>query len=698
MEALITAPGNTAVIEKIPIPEPTADEIRIEVRVVSLNPVDALYTIAPPAPNDPGRVVGSDFAGVVDKVGENVKQWQVGDRVTGFVQGATAENRRPGGFAEYAILEADLAIRIPSDVSFEEASTLPLCALTAAQMLFITLGLKAPFKNPAKVTNKLNGDSPAILIYSAATSVGIFAIDLALIARTSEGKPYRVFATASPKHHEKLLKQGVEAVFDYRDPDWPAKARKASGGIVAALDCIAEGESTAKVSHSFVDGGGIIATVRRESWSREGVKEGVTGIYSAVWAGLGHELTYYGKHIPASEEWRAFTVEFYKYLSAHPQRFPITHITPRVMPNGLHGIVPLAFPLLGDDLVIERNYEGLAEHQKPISAEKLVFPLKPQPKLKAETLRAICADLGLARFASKDVMLGVLKKVQELGVEQARESEKEAQATKQQEKSVQPPPAASPTNTRTRGAAVVSDYDTRHKRKRISDPGPRLSRRKSTRGLATTSDEPPPKRRARPAKPKPISAPKQKATTPPLSTRQIFDGVLLDAPHPSSSIGKERVQEEVPAEEDVYGDVDAEGDVDMEHQDDGLILDAQFESSLASSNKENESIRDESVSDVSEEVVPDEHVADNIEPVPSAGVPESAVLPPMEEQSVVAGPPEGDDVNGEGLVIAEPEVPSERDDAISMPDTHQLYVASGLTPEDVSNVEELLRAATANGI
>ncbi|KAG6865014.1 hypothetical protein C0991_005656 [Blastosporella zonata] len=341
---------------------------------------DALYTLAPPAPDDPGRVVGSDFAGVVEKIGANVTQWKVGDRVTGFVQGATAENRRPGGFAEYAILEADLAIRIPSNVSFEEASTVPLCALTAAQMLFITLGLNAPFNNPATVTNKLKGDSPAILIYSAATSVGIFAVDLALIARTPEGKPYRVFATASSKHHEKLLKQGVEAVFDYRDPDWPAKARQVSGGIDAALDCIAEGASTAQVSHSFRDGGGTMATVRREAWTREGVKEGVTGIYSAVWAGLGHELHYYGKYIPASDEWRAFTVEFYNYLSADPHRFPITHITPRIMPDGLHGIVPLAFPLLGEDLVIERNYAGPADYLKPISAEKLVFPLKPQPK------------------------------------------------------------------------------------------------------------------------------------------------------------------------------------------------------------------------------------------------------------------------------------------------------------------------------
>lgn len=49
-------------------------------------------------------------------------------------QPATSANLRPGGFAEFAILEADLAIHIPVAVSFEQAATLPLCSLTAAQV------------------------------------------------------------------------------------------------------------------------------------------------------------------------------------------------------------------------------------------------------------------------------------------------------------------------------------------------------------------------------------------------------------------------------------------------------------------------------------------------------------------------------------------------------------------------------------
>jgi NADPH:quinone reductase-like Zn-dependent oxidoreductase len=56
-----------------------------------------------------------------------------------FVWLATSGNTRPGGFAEFAILEADLAIHIPNVVSFEQAATVPLCSLTAAQVRLLII-------------------------------------------------------------------------------------------------------------------------------------------------------------------------------------------------------------------------------------------------------------------------------------------------------------------------------------------------------------------------------------------------------------------------------------------------------------------------------------------------------------------------------------------------------------------------------
>ncbi|KAF8954833.1 chaperonin 10-like protein [Flammula alnicola] len=377
MKALITAPGNTAVVKDIAVPEPSSKEIRVKVHSVALNPVDALYVAHPV--DEPGRVVGSDIAGVVDKVGDVVTEWHVGDRVAGLLQGATSGNPRPGGFAEYAILEEDLAIRIPTGISFEDAATFPLGSLTAAQALFIRLEINAPFPSPFKFESTVN-DSPAILIYSAATSIGLFAIGLVRLLRTPTGKPYRIFATASPKNHAKLLALGVDAVYDYRSPTWPEDIRKATGGVSYAFDCISEDSSAALISQTFVDEGGKIAVIRQSAWNKEGVREGVVPLYGAAWSGLGHEIAYNDGILPASPTWRAFTVEFFKFLSAgsleDATKFPIPPNPVRLMPGGLGRVAEDGFTLLGSGKVIDRklaSQQGVKDWMKPISGEKLVY-------------------------------------------------------------------------------------------------------------------------------------------------------------------------------------------------------------------------------------------------------------------------------------------------------------------------------------
>lgn len=129
-------------------------------------------------------------------------------------------------------------------------------------------------------------------MYSSATSVGLFTIELAKLLRTPGGQPYRIFATAGPKNHAKLLALGVEAVYDYKSPTWPEDVRKASGGISYAVDCISEDMTTAQISQTFVDGGGNIAVIRKSAWNKEGIREGVVPIYSSAWWGLGHEIIY----------------------------------------------------------------------------------------------------------------------------------------------------------------------------------------------------------------------------------------------------------------------------------------------------------------------------------------------------------------------------------------------------------------------
>ncbi|KAG7439034.1 GroES-like protein, partial [Guyanagaster necrorhizus] len=368
MKALTTAPGDTVVVVELPIPEPGPNEIRVKVHSVALNPVDALY-VAHPADKAFGRVVGSDIAGIVDKVGSDTIQWRVGDKVAGLLQGATSGNIRPGGFAQYVILEVDLAIRVPSTVSYDEAATLPLGSLTAAQALFIRLRINAPFPSPFSFPPEATLAS-SILIYSAATSIGLYAIELIKLLHSAGGQTYRVFATASPRNHAKLLSLGVEAVDDVRN---------VSGGITHAFDCISEDDTTAHISQTFREGGGTIAVVRKAAWNKDGIRADVTPLYGAAWSGLGHEILYNGETLPESPEWRAFTVAFFSFLGRDGKNLPIHPNPVRAMPGGLESIVTEGFALLGSSKVADREKNAVQSSSKPwmkpISGEKLIYHL-----------------------------------------------------------------------------------------------------------------------------------------------------------------------------------------------------------------------------------------------------------------------------------------------------------------------------------
>lgn len=84
MQALVTSPPSDARVKIVPIPKPGQKQLLVRVKTIALNPVDALYVAKP---NGAGKVVGSDFAGVVEAIGERVDKIRIGERVAGFVHG-----------------------------------------------------------------------------------------------------------------------------------------------------------------------------------------------------------------------------------------------------------------------------------------------------------------------------------------------------------------------------------------------------------------------------------------------------------------------------------------------------------------------------------------------------------------------------------------------------------------------------------
>ncbi|MCO5151717.1 MULTISPECIES: zinc-binding alcohol dehydrogenase family protein [unclassified Shinella] len=190
----------TALIDiDLPRPAPTGRDILVEVKAVSVNPVDT--KIRASAKADPGqwKVLGWDAAGIVTAVGPQASLFKAGDAV--FYAGAI---NRSGTNAEYHLVDERIVGRKPASLDFPAAAALPLTAITAWEMLFDRLD----------VTRPVAGAANAILIIGGAGGVGSIAIQIAR-ALTD----LTVIATASrPETQDWVKALGAHHVIDHRKP------------------------------------------------------------------------------------------------------------------------------------------------------------------------------------------------------------------------------------------------------------------------------------------------------------------------------------------------------------------------------------------------------------------------------------------------------------------------------------------------
>lgn len=174
-------------------------DLLVQVKGISINPVD--YKVpAWFAPADPeaGRIIGWDAAGVVTKVGDDVKNFKVGDEV--FYAG---EFTRSGSNAEFQLVDERIVGKKPKSLGFAEASAFPLTTITAWELLFEKLGVKEG-----------DGEGETILILGAAGGVGSILIQLA-----KKLTKMTVIATASrPETIDWVKKMGADHVINHRNP------------------------------------------------------------------------------------------------------------------------------------------------------------------------------------------------------------------------------------------------------------------------------------------------------------------------------------------------------------------------------------------------------------------------------------------------------------------------------------------------
>lgn len=261
MKALIlNAEENTAEIKDIPIPILGPLEILVKVSAIALNPIDPLYVSHPLGTT--GRTVGSDFAGTIAVLGKSVplsSSLFVGQRVAGLIQGACSVNNRPGAFAEYVVSPWDLVWKVPDAIASEEAATVSLCGLTAAQAVFLRLGLQAPFAVGSEDKNKSRNEleDTNFLIYGASTTVGLFAAQLVRRSAEANGQRVKLIGLASKGRWHILKREpyGYDNLVDYRDSGWVTEVLKLTGGVHYAFDCISEGSTVELVNSTLVKDG-----------------------------------------------------------------------------------------------------------------------------------------------------------------------------------------------------------------------------------------------------------------------------------------------------------------------------------------------------------------------------------------------------------------------------------------------------------
>lgn len=188
--------GTELEIREISTPIPEEDEVLVKIMTAAVNPLDNMIIrgeVKLIVPYAMPLVMGNEFAGIVEKTGKNAARFKPGDRVYGRMP-----LKKIGAFAEYAAVKETALAVIPEYLSFEEAATVPLTALTAMQAF--------------EVMDVHAGES--VFISGGTGSLGAMAIPVA------KSLGLHVYTNGSGENEERVRKLGAEKFIDYRKENY----------------------------------------------------------------------------------------------------------------------------------------------------------------------------------------------------------------------------------------------------------------------------------------------------------------------------------------------------------------------------------------------------------------------------------------------------------------------------------------------
>ncbi|EHR51505.1 Zn-dependent oxidoreductase, NADPH:quinone reductase [Saccharomonospora marina XMU15] len=224
--------GGPEVLEvgDVEIDDPGPREILVDVAAAGVNFIDT-YQRSGIYPMELPYTPGLEGAGTVAAVGSEVGEFAVGDRV--------AWQGTPGGYAQQALVPADMAFAVPDGVSDEVAAALLLQGMTAHYLLNSTYPV---------------GEGETVLVHAAAGGVGLLLVQLA------KAKGAKVIGTVSTPEKERLAREaGADEVIRYDERDFVAATREFTDGEGVPVVYDGVGKSTYEGSLSCLRPRGLLA-------------------------------------------------------------------------------------------------------------------------------------------------------------------------------------------------------------------------------------------------------------------------------------------------------------------------------------------------------------------------------------------------------------------------------------------------------
>ncbi|MFD2418209.1 NAD(P)H-quinone oxidoreductase [Amycolatopsis pigmentata] len=207
----IREPGGPEVLvwSEVPDPQPAPGEVLVETTATAVNRADLLqrqgYYPPPPGASD---ILGLECSGTIVELGEGVEGWQVGDEVCALLAG--------GGYAEKIAVPAVQLLPVPAEVNLVAAAGLPEVACTVWSNVVLDAGLH---------------EGQVLLIHGGAGGIGTHAIQVG----KALGATVAVTA-GSDERLERCRQLGADIAINYREQDFVAELKEATGGADVILD------------------------------------------------------------------------------------------------------------------------------------------------------------------------------------------------------------------------------------------------------------------------------------------------------------------------------------------------------------------------------------------------------------------------------------------------------------------------------